>query len=319
VASTSLGRLGTGLLGLAILVTSLVEDARLESVAQSPPPRESNETGKPKERSTGSNRAASEVTPATHSRRTALQVYRAACMVCHDGNGRGETARDTSKEIPDFTDPRWQASRSDSELSRSILQGKGMSMPRMQAKLGSLDVKEMVTFVRGFRGGKQVVEDEPTPPQPPPATVASPAFSNTAHQPTQPPSSSRWEASIREGSQLFRKSCVRCHDQDGNGLGMRESLPTIPDFSNRSWQKSRADAQLIVSVLDGKETTMPAFRGKLNRAQAADLVNYIRTFSPSPPESSPADPDEFEVQFRKLQAEFDDLEKQLRALRAKRP
>ena len=101
---------------------------------------------------------------------------------------------------------------------------------------------------------------------------------------------------------------------------MRETLPAIPDFSDRSWQQSRKDSQLIVSVLDGKGTTMPAFRGKLGRAQAADIVRFLRTLSVPPlVASSPDDRDHFEERFRKLQEEFDDLDKQLRALREKRP
>ena len=102
-----------------------------------------------------------------------IQVYRASCTVCHDSDGRGEISRATSTEIPDLTDPKWHDTRSDEELSRSILQGKGKSMPAMKSKLGSLDVKEMVAFVRGFRGGKQVVDDQPTPSPPPAAPVAS--------------------------------------------------------------------------------------------------------------------------------------------------
>src|SRR5262249_50859327 len=129
----------------------------------------------------------------------------------------------------------------------------------------------------------------------------------------------RAEVGIREGRRLFQKSCVRCHDGDGRGRGMRESLREIPDFADPKWQKSRQDAALIVSVLDGKDTAMPAFRGRFSRAQAADVVRFIRSPSPSPPEPAADDPAEFEIRFRKLREEFDDLERQLRALRAKRP
>ena len=100
---------------------------------------------------------------------------------------------------------------------------------------------------------------------------------------------------------------------------MRENLPEIPDFADPKWQKGRRDAALIVSVLDGKDAGMPAFRGKLSRAQAADVVHFIRSLSASPPEPSADDPGEFEVRFRRLQEEFDDLERQLRALREERP
>src|SRR5262249_37632960 len=69
-----------------------------------------------------------------------IDVFRASCLECHDSDGRGAAGRDLLPEIPDFTDVRWQASRSDDALSRSILRGKGKSMPRMKDKLGTVDV-----------------------------------------------------------------------------------------------------------------------------------------------------------------------------------
>ena len=97
----------------------------------------------------------------------AIQVYRASCLECHDSDGRGEVGRDASPTIPNFTDAKWQASRGDAELSHSILEGKGKSMPKMKNKLGSVQANQMVAFVRAFQGGKQVVEDEPDEPSPP--------------------------------------------------------------------------------------------------------------------------------------------------------
>src|SRR5205085_6467744 len=63
---------------------------------------------------------------------TVIQVYRASCLQCHDVDGRGEAVRDTLPRVPDFTEPKWQAGRTDTQLSRSILEGKGKSMPRMK-------------------------------------------------------------------------------------------------------------------------------------------------------------------------------------------
>jgi cytochrome c oxidase cbb3-type subunit 3 len=245
----------------------------------------------------GGSEAAAPTTPA--------DVFRTSCLECHDGDGRGEASRDLLPKIPDFTDPRWQASRSDAELTRSILEGKGKSMPRMRKKLGSVDVRQMVALVRSFQGGRQVVSSEPEPLSPTPTPTLRPAA----------PLSPR-DLSRSEGKQLFQRFCVRCHGADGTGSGSRDSLPALPDFTGRAWQASRSDPQLAAIILAGKGTGMPAFRAKLGREQARDLAAFIRTFVPSftPPPELP--PDDFDARFQQLVQEVEDLGRQVRALSA---
>ncbi len=107
----------------------------------------------------------------------ALGVYRASCVLCHDVDGRGEVGREGAPGIPDFTDSKWQSTRSDAQLSQSILEGKGKAMPRMKNKLGSVDVKLMVAMVRAFAGGKLVIEEEHEPASSgaKPAGISNPA------------------------------------------------------------------------------------------------------------------------------------------------
>ena len=52
-------------------------------------------------------------------------VYRSICQRCHGPDGRGKVVRDAMPSIPRFTDPAWQRSRSDSQLLRSLSEGKG--------------------------------------------------------------------------------------------------------------------------------------------------------------------------------------------------
>src|SRR5260370_28888612 len=87
------------------------------------------------------------------------KVYLNACLRCHDGDGRGQAGRDTFPSIPDFTRSGWHAKHDDDELGRAILHGKNAMAP-MKKKLGSLDVQEMVSFVRAFRAGGLVVVEE---------------------------------------------------------------------------------------------------------------------------------------------------------------
>jgi mono/diheme cytochrome c family protein len=234
---------------------------------------------------------------AARAPQTPVQVFRASCVECHDGDGRGEAGRDPFPKIPDFTDARWQASRNDSDLGRSILEGKGKSMPRMRNKLGSVDVARMVAFVRAFQGGKQVVDDAPEALPAPPATA-----------------SRREDPHVRAGTPLFQRFCVKCHGADGTGTSMRESLSTIPDFTRPAWQSGRSDAQLVASLLSGKGTGMPAFGNKLRREQARDLVAYVRAFAPAQGRPAGTAPDDFDARFRELADEVEALGRQIRAL-----
>jgi mono/diheme cytochrome c family protein/uncharacterized membrane protein len=80
---------------------------------------------------------------------------------------------------------------------------------------------------------------------------------------------------------LFKQHCEKCHGADGKGSAARKLMPEIPDFTRAAWQKKRSDAQLLVSILEGKGTAMPPLRDKLTRTQARSLVDHIRTFAPN--------------------------------------
>jgi mono/diheme cytochrome c family protein len=125
----------------------------------------------------------------------------------------------------------------------------------------------------------------------------------------------------RSARPLFQKRCSDCHEIDGTGSNTREILPQMPNFTNRRWQQQRSDAQLLITVLEGKGTQMPPFGGKISKEQARDLVAYIRSFvstrdldTATVPiqvkKDSDADSD-FEKRFRQLEEEFDQLRKQL--------
>jgi mono/diheme cytochrome c family protein len=114
-------------------------------------------------------------------------VYRAICIACHDADGRGSIVRKAMPVIPDFTDPKWQSSRTDAELAHTMLEGKGQLMLPMKDKLAlaRTDVKEMVAFVRGFLPGRPAVATAPPsqPAAPEPAPTAGVASSTPAAPP----------------------------------------------------------------------------------------------------------------------------------------
>ena len=263
--------------------------------------------------------AASDRTSAAASAATLIQLYRASCLECHDSDGRGGVVRDALPRVPDFTDAKWHASRSDAELSRSILEGKGKSMPRMKKKLGSIDVKQMVSFVRAFQGGKQVVDDEPEAPAAPAQSTDGTTSTAVRSRSLERLPAMQKDQNNREGSRIFQRFCAMCHGPDGRGTAMRENLPMLPDFTSHAWQEGRSDRQLVVSVLDGKGAKMPSFGGKVASEQARDLVAFIRTFDPSPARPVSTATDEFEARFRQLNEEFENLGRQIRALSTSTP
>jgi mono/diheme cytochrome c family protein len=268
------------------------------------------------------------LSPAAHI--TASNVYGTFCFACHDTSGKGNpTIRNSMPELPDFTAASWQKSRTDADLSHSILEGKGKFMLPMKDKLGSVDAKQMVELVRGFDGGKQVIPLEPPkaagPPAPIVVTRPSTILSTTpaaqgpkVEQPLVAPTGES-AARIRIGASIFRQYCIICHGPDGTGAIMRAAMPPIPDFTNPSFHQQHSDVQLLVSILDGKGTLMPANRGRVTDEQAGDLVAYVRAFGPKQFNSQRQVADsEFDKAFRQLQGQWNELEKELKKTRGEK-
>jgi mono/diheme cytochrome c family protein len=124
-----------------------------------------------------------------------------------------------------------------------------------------------------------------------------------------------------EAAGLYRRYCQRCHGTDGTGQ-RGAGAEDVPNFTRRAWQQQRDDAELLVSILDGKGTVMPAFQDRLSEAHVKGLVAYIRAFAPAPPTTAAAKSSSsdrvpatgFAGEFRQLQGEFDELQRQLQEL-----
>jgi hypothetical protein len=98
---------------------------------------------------------------------------------------------------------------------------------------------------------------------------------------------------------------------------MRSQVPAIPDFTSSTWHDRRSDAQMVASILTGKGTAMPSFRGKLRDSEARDLVAYLRSLAQGPRRSSSASSSEFSRRFQQLVVQFDELDRQYRELASK--
>jgi mono/diheme cytochrome c family protein len=224
-------------------------------------------------------------------------------MDCHETDGRGGSTREVMQRIPDFTRPEWHGTHDDDGLQHSIREGKGF-MPAMKDKLGPTEVVLLVTLVRSFRGGEQVVPDEPED-------------QNEPSTPPQPRGSAESTQSVPRSDAipgLFQRLCSSCHGADGHGNAMRAQMPRIPDFTVSDWHQRRSDAQLTASVLEGRGTAMPAFSGKLDEPQVHALVGYLRSLVLGGAQSIPRPSSDFRRRYQELQHEINKLERQYRAL-----
>jgi mono/diheme cytochrome c family protein len=316
------------------------------------------------------------------------QLYRAICMACHDADGRGTIVRKAMPTIPDLTDPKWHATRTDAELQHSMLEGKGQFMLPMKDKfaLARTDPKDMVAFMRAFQPGRPAVATPtPTPSTPAPAVAGAPtataapststpaltasptpappaapsaappaspsaaalALANTspipdlnfnlnptpgpsalpaspsATAPAPTPSFSRTNstapspervAKLRAAGGFYNINCLACHGQDGRGSIVRLAMPIIPDFTSRDWHATHENPQLAISILEGKGTLMPPWRGRVDPALAQDLVAFIRAFGPADLASASTPTTEFGTRMRQLRQQWQELDRQARAL-----
>ena len=311
------------------------------------------------------------------------------CVECHGADGTGKAARDRLAKIPNFTDPSWQAQRSDAQLLVSILDGKEPEMPSWRGKISEEQASGLVAHVRAFAQTPGTPKGAPPPSTPgspksasppgtsgrptsapPPSTPGTPQGAsppNTSGTPkgALPPSSNQQDRLLEDilyelqgqsrrleeilhelqrqsrkppedspggapskpsqspqdkvsrpsgptavgtpaVGELFAQHCVKCHGADGTGKPARNRLAKIPNFTDPSWQAQRSDAQLLVSILDGKEPEMPSWRGKISEEQASGLVAHVRAFAPTPgtPKSaSPAMSNERDGRLEKEQEE----------------
>jgi mono/diheme cytochrome c family protein len=82
--------------------------------------------------------------------RAAAALWDMRCATCHGAKGLGDGAgRPPGAALPDFTQPAYQASRSDAELHTTIKNGRGL-MPQFGSQLSDLGIDALVKHVRSL-------------------------------------------------------------------------------------------------------------------------------------------------------------------------
>jgi len=77
-------------------------------------------------------------------------LYNRYCIRCHGEDGKGVW---DIPDVPDFTDARWQACRSDAQLARLILEGRGAVMPAFRGAFTLEESWAMARYLRSFVPG----------------------------------------------------------------------------------------------------------------------------------------------------------------------
>jgi hypothetical protein len=119
-------------------------------------------------------------------KRAVAAIFNRYCIRCHGVDGRGVW---DIPDVPDFTNPRWQACRSDSRLADIILQGRGAVMPPFRGTLSLEQAWAMGRYLRTFVPGTEV---SPPDYKEPAKTSGAPQSTPTVKIPAPPaPAASR--------------------------------------------------------------------------------------------------------------------------------
>jgi hypothetical protein len=86
-------------------------------------------------------------------KRVVMAHFNRYCIRCHGIDGRGVW---DIPNVPNFTNVRWQQSRSDAQLATIILQGRGAVMPPFRGTLSLEEAWAMARYLRTFVPGTEV-------------------------------------------------------------------------------------------------------------------------------------------------------------------
>jgi mono/diheme cytochrome c family protein len=229
----------------------------------------------------------------------AAQLFVRYCVRCHGEDGRGGPGRPTMPVIPDFTDPAFHQSHTDTQMMISILEGKDRLMPANRGPVTDEDAAALVPYIRKFgpaRPGPEkntaVVSSDfgpqfkqlmleyedldrqikalPSTPAPPPAAL--PSSVNVDRRSSAP-----------GADVFFAQNCAGCHTI-GGGAMTGPDLRYVTDRKDRGWlvqylQNPKAvidkgDPYVLHLLAEARGVVMPKPFG-MTRDKAETLLDFI--------------------------------------------
>jgi hypothetical protein len=113
-------------------------------------------------------------------KRVVMGLFNRYCIRCHAVDGRGTW---DIPGIPDFTNVRWQESRSDPEIARIILEGRGAVMPPFRGALTLEEAWGLARYLRTLVPGTETPRpDLRNPPKTTTTTAGTPARQGALEQ-----------------------------------------------------------------------------------------------------------------------------------------
>jgi mono/diheme cytochrome c family protein len=118
--------------------------------------------------------------------RVVMGLYNRYCIRCHGIDGRGVCA---IPDVPDFTDPRWQTSRTDPQVVNILMDGRGAVMPTFRGTLSIEETWAMARYLRRFVPGTEVPRPDVgrTGTNPPPGAPTTPPSVSAGAASASPP------------------------------------------------------------------------------------------------------------------------------------
>jgi len=110
-------------------------------------------------------------------RRVVARLYNRYCARCHGLDGRGVW---DMPDVPNFANDRWQAHRSDAQLARAIVEGRGAVMPAFRGTLTLEQSWALARYLRTFIPGTEM-------PRPDDQKMEKPADELPAPRPAKSP------------------------------------------------------------------------------------------------------------------------------------
>src|SRR6266567_4475060 len=92
--------------------------------------------------------------------RVVMGLYNRYCIRCHGVDGRGVW---DIPDVPDFSNGRWQSSRSDGQIVRATLEGRGCCMPPFRGTLTLEEAWGMARYLRTFIPGTEMPRPDRVP------------------------------------------------------------------------------------------------------------------------------------------------------------
>ncbi|HHT9119220.1 MAG TPA: c-type cytochrome [Candidatus Hypogeohydataceae bacterium YC41] len=81
-----------------------------------------------------------------------------------------------------------------------------------------------------------------------------------------------------DAQKIYYAHCKKCHGELGKPTTRGKALDA-PDFTDRIWQASRLDAELIEAITNGKDK-MPSWKDVLTPEEIKAAARWVRVLGP---------------------------------------